>query len=183
MDNNYKHIIDCDRDPIIPRHMYIADGGHCKGGLVQWDPSKIELLSLGCADTNAVRKELCWYKDDPVMNACVLDYLIAKQYLIPRECEHKHTFFFGTIFASSGGFSGSWKSIGGACFAPYLYKHDGQWKSGLQYLGDNWNTTDDVAAVLSKWNSPLFRKVERWYRWKAIDIANAMRWQGRFGRF
>lgn len=96
-----KHLIDCDADPFIPEGWKVED---CrKGGQLEWDPEKIVLhldkaQKDGSIVGNELRKRL---KDLPVLNANVLDYLLAHPNLIPENWKNKYIFFWGTIYRSS----------------------------------------------------------------------------------
>lgn len=98
-----KHIIDCDADPFCPESWQVVE--HRKGGQLEWDPTKMELYlceqeKTGSIQGNELRKILA---DKPVLNACVLDYLLANPHLIPEEWKGKAIFFWGTIYRSSDG--------------------------------------------------------------------------------
>jgi len=98
-----EHLIDCDVNPFIPNGWAVEE--HKKGGMFKFNPEKISLyLSkkqkkeiIGGYD---LRKELA---DKPVMNANVLDYLLAHPELIPEEWKGKYIFFWGTIYRDSDG--------------------------------------------------------------------------------
>ena len=97
------HIIDCDADPYVP------DGwkgeSHRKQGSLGWDPKKIQLYLSAeqqgdkCIEGNKLRKEL---ESQPVLNANVLDYLLAHSELIPDSWKGKYIFFWGTVYRGSG---------------------------------------------------------------------------------
>jgi hypothetical protein len=98
-----EHLIDCDVNPFIPDGWSVEE--HKKGGMFKFNPEKISLYlskkqkkgSIGGYD---LRKEL---SDKPVMNANVLDYLLAHPELIPEEWKGKYIFFWGTIYRDSDG--------------------------------------------------------------------------------
>lgn len=99
-----EHLIDCDVDPFVPDGWSVEE--HKKGGKIQSDVSKIELwLAKGQQNSkviggNKLREEL---KGKKVLNANVLDYLLAHQNLIPEEWKVKAIFFWGTIYRDLGG--------------------------------------------------------------------------------
>jgi hypothetical protein len=88
---------------------------HKKGGMFKFNPEKTSLYlaknqkkrGIGGHD---LHKDL---SDKPVMNANVLDYLLAHPELIPEEWKDKYVFFWGTIYRDSEGISSvrclSWK--------------------------------------------------------------------------
>lgn len=99
-----EHIIDCDADPFVPEGWTVES--HKKGGRFEW---KADRIALHLADGqksgkwmrgNDLRKEL---ESQPVLNACVLDYLLAHQELIPEEWKGKYVFFWGTVYCGSDG--------------------------------------------------------------------------------
>lgn len=98
-----ERLIDCDSAPFVPDGLSVED--HKKGGMFKFNPEKISLYlskkqkkgSIGGYD---LRKELA---DKPVMNANVLDYLLARPELIPKEWKGKYIFFWGTIYRDSDG--------------------------------------------------------------------------------
>ena len=105
-----KIVIDCDDAPFTPNGWTVEE--HNKMGQIEWNSEKIELyLSKGqknkWIEGNKLRKEL---EDKPVLNANVLDYLLAHPHLIPDEWKKdkngntRYIFFWGTIYRSSGGY-------------------------------------------------------------------------------
>jgi len=97
-----EHLIDCDSAPFVPNGWSVEE--HKKGGFL-FDPAKISLYlskkqKKGSIGGHDLRKDL---SDKPVMNANILDYLLAHPELIPEEWKGKYIFFWGTIYRSSGG--------------------------------------------------------------------------------
>lgn len=98
-----EHLIDCDAVPFIPNGWSVEE--HKKCGLFKFDPAKTSLYlskkqKKGSIGGHDLRKEL---SDKPVMNANVLDYLLAHPELIPEEWKSKAVFFWGTIYRDSDG--------------------------------------------------------------------------------
>lgn len=99
-----EHIIDCDADPFVPEGWSVAE--HRNGGAFKWNATNVSLhLDEGQRDGrwiegNKLRKELA---NKPVLNANVLDYLLAHPHLIPEEWKGKAVFFWGTIYCDRGG--------------------------------------------------------------------------------
>lgn len=97
-----KHLIDCDALPFIPDGVMVEK--HIPGGLWKWNSKIPFYLSKkqknGTINGHDLRKEL---DGKPVLNANVLDYLLAHPELIPEEWKNKYIFFWGTIYRSSGG--------------------------------------------------------------------------------
>ena len=101
MNNKDKIIIDCDKDPFCPEGWTVEE--HKKGGKLEWNPKNISLYLSenqrnGLIKGNELHKEL---KDKPILNANVLDYLLAHPELIPEEWKGKYVFFWGTIYRDS----------------------------------------------------------------------------------
>lgn len=97
------HIIDCDSAPYVPEGWEVFE--HIKGGQLIWRLSEVELYLCRYQKTGKIegwdlRRVL---QGIPIMNANVLDYLLANQHLIPEEWSDKHLFFWGTIYRSSRG--------------------------------------------------------------------------------
>ena len=94
-----EHIIDLDADPFVPEGWKAEE--HQKGGQFNWDASKVSLYlsdaqkSGKCIEGNKLREELA---GKPVLNANVLDDLLANPHLIPEEWKEKYVFFWGTIY-------------------------------------------------------------------------------------
>lgn len=93
-----EQIIDCDKDPHVPKDWKVEE--HIKGGQFKWNLAAIDLYfsetqKKGIIIGDDFREEL---KDKPVLNANVLDYLLANPHLIPEEWKGKFIFFWGTIY-------------------------------------------------------------------------------------
>ncbi len=145
-----KHVIDCDANPFIPRHDWSVET-HTKGGQLAFDPNKIEFYLLpnqhngDAINGNQLRKELA---NKPVLNANVLDYLLAHQYIIPedwkREDQKKdergvacYIFFWGTIYRETFGNLG----------VRFLCWKDECWNWGYDCLNkDDWDLLSPAAV-------------------------------------
>jgi len=88
------HIIDCDANPYLPEGWKEVEY-HKKGGMFEWDPTKVRLhLSPNQQNNKTIkghnlRKEL---EQEPVLNANVLDYLLAHPEPIPEDWKEKLSF-------------------------------------------------------------------------------------------
>jgi hypothetical protein len=97
-----EHIINLDADPFTPSGWRVEE--HQKGGYLRWDPTQVRLhISKDQKNDkyvvgNALRTEL---NGKSVLNANVLDYLLANPHLIPEEWEGRAVFFWGTIYRHS----------------------------------------------------------------------------------
>ena len=100
------HFIDCDAAPLAsrnwscsPRNWSVED--HIPGGQYEWEPKAISFyLSVKQRQDEGIegvelRTELA---DKSVLNANVLDYLLAHPDLIPESWKWKSVFFWGTIY-------------------------------------------------------------------------------------
>jgi len=132
-------IIDCDADPFVPEGWKVEE--HKQGGQFAFDPSKVEFyLSPEQKDGkrivgNSLRKELA---DKPVMNANVLDFLLANPDLIPEDWKKdgagntRYIFFWGTVYRRRGGF---------LCVR-CLYWDGDRWRWGRIWLVSDWGGDD-----------------------------------------
>ena len=133
-----EHLIDCDADPFVPEGWSVEK--HIKSGSFQFDPTKISLYlskkqKKGSIVGNDLRTELA---DKPVLNANVLDYLLAHQELIPEEWKGKYIFFWGTIYRYSYG----------VLVVRCLGWDGSQWNRRYSWLDDDFNS-DRPAALAS----------------------------------
>ncbi|MDI3496082.1 MAG: hypothetical protein PWQ35_103 [Patescibacteria group bacterium] len=95
------HLIDCNANPSTPAGWLFEE--HKRNGLFEFDPAKVflylsEKQKKGTISGYDLRKEL---RNKPVMNANVLDYLLAHIELIPEEWKGKFVYFWGTIYRYS----------------------------------------------------------------------------------
>lgn len=135
-----KIIIDCDKKPKIPYKGWTIES-HKKGGKLEWNPDEIELYldpaqKGGYIEGNDLRKKL---DGVTVLNACVLDYLLKHQELIPEEWKEKYVYFWGTIF----------RHAGGRLFVEYLDWNGGGWSWLCSWLGHDWSDFSPVASLMS----------------------------------
>ncbi len=133
-----KHIIDCDADPFIPNDWSAEE--HKKGGLLKFNPAKISLFlskdQKKCSISgNDLRKEL---SVKPVMNANVLDYLLAHPELIPGEWKGKFIFFWGTIYRDSGG----------RLCVRYLRWRGSEWSWRYSWCDDDFDSDNPAALAI-----------------------------------
>ena len=81
-----EHLIDCDTAPFIPQNWQVEE--HQKGGFFKWNSAEVKFYLSEpqrqdkVIEGNKLRQELA---DKPVLNANVLDYLLAHPHLIPEE--------------------------------------------------------------------------------------------------
>ena len=135
-----KHIIDCNAHPFVPDGWTVKE--HKKSGQLEWDPTKVELyLDEGQQNGNRIkgnelRKML---KSKPVLNANVLDYLLAHPNLIPEEWKGRTVFFWGTIYRDSDGYQ----------YVRYLYWDHDWWSWSDYWLDRGWNGLDPAAVSAS----------------------------------
>lgn len=144
--------IDTDRDPKIPSGLYLAGEGteHRKmgkmklekrmdGKLYANDKEVIRHLSPNQQNGknmkgHALRNEL---KDKQVLNACILDALLANPQLIPDEWKNGRTYFWGTIF----------RDADGSLCVEYLFWDDDRWNWYCHWLDNDWNDGEPAASL------------------------------------
>jgi len=134
-----KHLIDCSADPFIPNGWTVEE--HQKGDELEWDSTKTilylsEAQKNGLIVGNDLRTEL---KGKGVLNANLLDYLLAHPELIPEEWKGKAVFFWGTIYRDSNSF----------LFVRYLYWSDGRWDWNGGWLGGRWSAFNPALLLAS----------------------------------
>lgn len=100
-----KHFIDLDVDPRVPDGWKVVE--HRKGGQLEWDLANVTLYFSksehigGIVPWHELREEL---KEQLILNANVLDNLLANPGFIFDAWRGETIFFFGTIFCHSDGF-------------------------------------------------------------------------------
>ncbi len=142
--NVVEHVIDCDAQPFVPDGWSVEE--HQKGGAFKWDKATQKdalYLSKGQAGSkyiegNKLRKELS-DKSTPVLNANVLDYLLANPHLIPEEWKGKYVFFWGTVY----------RGRGGGLYVRCLCWGDGRWDWSGDWLGSGFDGNDPAAVRAS----------------------------------
>jgi hypothetical protein len=137
MSNEPKHIIDCDKEPNISYEGWTIES-HKKMGKLKWNPKNVELYLSekqkdGYISGINLQKEL---ENKLVLNACVLDYLLKHQNLIPDSWKGRYIFFWGTIYRNSNGY----------LFVRCLFWCDGGWYWGSYWRGVDW-VVDCPAAL------------------------------------
>lgn len=136
-----QHLIDCDAVPFLPNGWRGVEK-HWKSGQLEWNPTQIKLyLSKKQTDGkviegNKLRKEL---ENQNVLNANVLDYLLAHPNLIPEEWKGKYVFFWGTIYRDSHG----------RLYVRYLFWHGSGWDWDYGWLGSDFFGNDPAAVSAS----------------------------------
>ena len=129
------HLIDCDATPFIPDGLFIEAKDQLANrvrGQFAFDLKKIRLhLSPNqrhdkCIEGNKLRMELA---HELVLDANVLDYLLANPNLIPSEWKDKAVFFWGTIYRGMSDF----------LFVRYLHFSGDGWGSDYRCLGIDWD--------------------------------------------
>lgn len=134
------HIIDTDASPLLPSGWKVEE--HKQGGQFLFDPTKVKLFLSNRQKNDKVigghdlRQEL---KDKPVLNANVLDYLLAHPELIPEEWKGKAIFFWGTIYRYSAG---------NLCVRCLVW-FGGRWCWDCRWLDFDWRGRDPAAVSAS----------------------------------
>jgi len=135
-----EHCIDCDAQPFIPSGWELVE--HQKNGNIKFDPSKVDFYiskkQKNGFEGNKLRVEL---KDKKVLNANVLDYLLAHPEIIPEEWKKdkdgntRYLFFWGTIY----------RLAIGRLYVRCLYWGDGEWQWSDRWLGSDFRGNDPAA--------------------------------------
>lgn len=131
-----RHLVDCDADPFVPEGWAVEE--HRRGGTVDLGAAKPSLFLAGSQKKGRIgghdlRKVVA---DQPVLNANVLDYLLANPELIPNEWKGKAVFFWGTIY----------RNRGGLLYVRYLCWNGGRWDWFDRWLVDDWDSDDPAAC-------------------------------------
>ncbi|MCX6751445.1 MAG: hypothetical protein NT161_01615 [Candidatus Nomurabacteria bacterium] len=141
-----EHAIDCDSDPFIPSGWKVEE--HQKGGIIKFDASKVSFYlskkqkSGSSIEGNKLREEL---KNKKVLNANVLDYLLANPKAIPDEWKKdengntRYIFFWGTIYRVSVG----------DLYVRFLSWDGGEWDWGSFWLGGDFVSYNPSAVLAS----------------------------------
>lgn len=141
-----EHVINLNAGPFIPNGWSVEQ--HQQGGPFKWDPKAVELYlsepqrKEKSIEGNKLRKEL---ENKAVLNANVLDYLLAHPNLIPEEWKKdeknrtRYIFFWGTIYRSSYG----------CLYVRCLYWNDGRWHWSDDWLVRGWDVNDPAALRAS----------------------------------
>jgi hypothetical protein len=148
--------IDTDQTPKLPFDGAIIEA-HVEGGTVTiekrddelWIDDKKVILHLVSGQQGGnwirgheLREEL---SGKPVLNACVLDFLLENTSFIPDSWKKDangntvYVFFWGTIYRHSDG---------SLCVRD-LYWHDGAWQQDYNWLDDDWHGGDPAALLAS----------------------------------
>lgn len=149
-----KHIIDLDADPFVSEGWEVVE--HVKGGQFEWDPAKIsrylsdEQQGDKLIDGDKLREEL---KSQKVVNANLLDYLLAHQELIPEEWKNVFVFvfFWGTVYHNPAGdlLSRIYPNPAGDFCVRYLY-----WDGAIWW----WNYFDLNYVLSSQYSAAIFKE-------------------------
>ena len=147
-------VIDCDADPYVPDGwLVLPDDEQLPNrvcGTLRWDKeAQKDALYLDKGQSNLIggnelRKALA---RQPVLNANVLDYLLAHPHFIPEEWKGRVVFFWGTIYCFRRGNRLSVflhrNRLGVRC----LHWFRGRWHGLFHLLDNNWH--DNGPAALS----------------------------------
>lgn len=134
-------VIDCYADPLLPSGWKGVEY-HKKGGQLKLDLSKIKLhlspnqMNGKYVEGNKLRKELA---TEPVLNANILDYLLAHPELIPEDWKGKYVFFWGTIYRNSHG----------RLCVRCLYWHGSAWDWSYYWLVGGFSGSGPAAVLAS----------------------------------
>ncbi|MFA5070643.1 MAG: hypothetical protein WC528_05185 [Patescibacteria group bacterium] len=133
-------IINCDAQPRTHSSWKMRIEKHLKGGQLRWDSNKVELWFCdeqknGSIWGDQLRKKL---KGQPVLNACVLEYLLNNPRLIPESWKGKQVFFWGTIYRYAET---------DQLQVRYLCWRDGKWSWNFYWLGHSFDGSCPAALA------------------------------------
>ena len=147
-------VINADLNPNVPSGLYLTGEGteHRKMGLITLEKradgklyanSKevVRYLSPNQQNDKVIQghklsKEL---KDKQVLNACILDALLANPQLIPDEWKSGYAYFWGTTF----------RDARGLLYVECLDWDGDRWRWSCGWLGSGWNSNDPAASLAS----------------------------------
>ncbi len=146
-------VINANLDPTIPSGLCLTGKGteHRKMGQVTLEKRpdgklyangtevvrhRVPGQMNGTIQGHKLRKEL---EGVQVLNACIMDALLANPELIPDEWKTGYTYFWGTIFR---------RADGNLCVG-YLCWHDDRWDWGYRWLDGVWGGQNPAAALAS----------------------------------
>jgi hypothetical protein len=139
------HVIDLDARPFVPEGWEVRPEDQlpnaAKGQLV-WDVSKMQLhlddaqKNGGVIEGDKLCKKLAEL-GDALLNANVLDWLLAHPEEIPESWRGKEVFFWGTIYRRSSGY---------LCVR-YLYWGGSRWYWSYFWLDSRWNGSNPAAVL------------------------------------
>ena len=133
-----QHTIDCDATPFQPNGWSVEK--HIEGGQFEWNPTRVKLYLAKSqkhgklVEGHKIRMAL---EGKLVLNANVLDYLLAHRELIPDEWKGKSIYFWGTIYRGSGG----------RLYARYLCWNNGEWGWGYGWIDCGFDENDPAAVL------------------------------------
>lgn len=147
-------VVNCDADPTVPSGLYLTGEGteHRKMG-------KITLEKRADGKLYANSKEVVRHRSPDqmngksiqghklrnqlenvqVLNACIMDALLANPQLIPDEWKDGFTYFWGTIF----------RDADGRLYVEYLDWFGGRWYWYYSWLDYDWSGHGPAAALAS----------------------------------
>lgn len=132
-----EHVINCDTDPFVPDGWEVVE--HQRSGAFKWNAADVALhldkeqMDGKWIEGDKLRNELA---NKPVLNANVLDHLLANPHLIPEEWKGKFVFFWGTIYRDQH------DNLRVRC----LSCRDDRWHWGAGWFGNSWSTRYPAAV-------------------------------------
>lgn len=143
--------INTDATPFIPKGWTVEQ--HRKSGQLAWNSEVVKLYLSekqkrgGKIQGHELRKEI---EGRPVMNACVLDWLLVNQELIPKGWQDKEVPFWGTIY----------RDLDSHLAVRYLSWNgeDDVWVWNYRWLDDRWYDRHPAAFVEKKNKADFYKK-------------------------
>lgn len=143
-----EYVIDCDALPLVPKYFKIEI--HQKGGQFKWDWRRVELYSSKSIFTRDLVAELA---GKTVLNASVLDYLLAYPHLIPRRWrrtvqqfeKQEDPMYLKIVFLGT-----TYRFSSGDLCVPCLSWHWGHWDQDMVSFDDRSVWDDGFVFILKK---------------------------------
>ena len=137
------HIIDCSAPPFVPDGWKVVKHDTTRER-IHWNPRRVELYLTPSQKADAAAEARIVFAELnplPVLNANILDYLLKRQELIPKEWrdEDREVFFWGTVYRDHQGFE---------CVRSLIWSPRVQWNWETRWLDGEPLLDIDCAAVL-----------------------------------
>lgn len=135
-----EYLIDTDAAPFIPVGWSVRK--HMVDGLWIWNPNSVELFLSRRQKKDYeigtdLLKVISSQEGKRILNANVLDYLLAHPELIPESWRGKSVFFWGTIY----------RILGGECYVRYLFWDGLKWSWDCYWLGARFDASNPAAFI------------------------------------
>lgn len=124
----WKRVIDSDKLPFCPDGWKVEK--HKGNGMFLYDPREVVLLlmngQLHGSGLIVGHNLFAQIHNQPIMNACILDFFLENLGLIPVEWKNRYVFFWGTIYLDKDGYP----------YVRYLFCRGNKWSDNFLPLSD-----------------------------------------------